>query len=46
MTDTCYHCGKEPEADGDHTCPCPYPDGLCPVHDQCPDEPEIMEVPD
>ena len=28
----CLHCEKPPEADGDHTCPCPYPDDKCPVH--------------
>ena len=28
----CRHCGKPPEADGDHTCPCPNPDDFCPDH--------------
>jgi len=28
----CHHCGKLPDADGDHSCPCPYPDDECPDH--------------
>lgn len=28
----CRHCGKPPEADGDHPCPCPYRDDNCPDH--------------
>lgn len=28
----CYHCGKPPEADGDHTCPCPFSDTECLEH--------------
>ena len=31
--DACYHCGRRPELDGDHTCPCPKRDGECPEHD-------------
>lgn len=34
----CRHCGRTPEEDGDHTCPCPHPDGLCPEHDRAPDD--------
>lgn len=30
--DRCKHCGKRPEADGDHNCPCPYSDADCPNH--------------
>jgi hypothetical protein len=30
--DLCRHCGKPPEADGDHNCPCPNPDDFCPDH--------------
>lgn len=30
--DRCYHCGKLPDADGDHSCPCPYSDEDCPNH--------------
>jgi len=29
---TCRHCGKPPDADGDHSCPCPYRDDDCPDH--------------
>jgi hypothetical protein len=25
----CRHCGKRPEADGDHNCTCPHPDLYC-----------------
>lgn len=32
MTITCRHCGKPPEDDGDHSCPCPYRDDDCPDH--------------
>lgn len=32
QADTCRHCGKLPEADGDHSCPCPYRDDDCPDH--------------
>lgn len=28
----CRHCGKYPEADGDHSCPCPHTDAECPDH--------------
>jgi DNA-binding CsgD family transcriptional regulator len=28
----CRHCGEPPEADGDHTCECPYSDDNCPDH--------------
>jgi hypothetical protein len=28
----CRHCGKAPEADGDHSCPCPYTDAECKIH--------------
>jgi len=28
----CRHCGKPPEADGDHSCSCPYPNDFCPDH--------------
>lgn len=28
----CRHCGQGPEVDGDHSCPCPYPDADCPDH--------------
>lgn len=28
----CRHCGKPPEADGDHSCPCPYTDDECKDH--------------
>lgn len=28
----CRHCGKQPDADGDHSCPCPYTDADCPDH--------------
>jgi len=38
MSDSCRHCGKPPEADGDHSCPCPNPDGLCPEHDAAPED--------
>jgi len=31
--DACYHCGRLPDADGDHSCPCPKRDGECPEHD-------------
>lgn len=27
--DACIHCGAHPEADGDHSCPCPARDGEC-----------------
>lgn len=30
--DRCRHCGKPPEADGDHSCPCPHRDDDCPDH--------------
>lgn len=38
----CRHCGRAPDADGDHTCPCPHPDGLCPDHDHAPATPEEL----
>lgn len=28
----CWHCGSPPDADGDHSCPCPYRDEECPDH--------------
>lgn len=28
----CRHCGALPEADGDHSCPCPHSDQNCPDH--------------
>ena len=28
----CAHCGRLPDADGDHSCPCPYSDAECPDH--------------
>lgn len=28
----CHHCGKPPEADGDHTCSCPLSDSECLEH--------------
>lgn len=28
----CAHCGAPPEADGDHSCPCPHRDEDCPDH--------------
>jgi hypothetical protein len=28
----CHHCGLPPEADGDHSCPCPNRDEECPDH--------------
>jgi hypothetical protein len=28
----CHHCGKTPDADGDHTCPCPFHDNDCKEH--------------
>lgn len=28
----CNHCGALPESDGDHSCPCPFPDHECPDH--------------
>lgn len=28
----CHHCGSPPDADGDHSCPCPYRDEECPDH--------------
>ena len=28
----CHHCGKPDEADGDHSCPCPYRDEECHDH--------------
>lgn len=28
----CRHCGAPPEADGDHSCPCPYSDEDCQLH--------------
>ena len=34
----CRHCGSLPEADGDHSCPCPYRD------DECPDHPERTDA--
>lgn len=34
----CRHCGKPPEADGDHSCTCPHPDDFCPDHPR-PDDP-------
>lgn len=30
--DRCYHCGERDDADGDHTCSCPYSDADCPDH--------------
>lgn len=30
--DACRHCGRLPEADGDHSCTCPYSDAECPDH--------------
>lgn len=30
--DACRHCGALPEADGDHSCPCPYSDQECADH--------------
>ena len=32
VSSPCRHCGKPPEADGDHSCPCPYRDDECPDH--------------
>lgn len=32
VLDGCRHCGALPDADGDHTCPCPNPDDDCPTH--------------
>ena len=29
MADLCFHCGALPDADGDHTCPCPLSDAEC-----------------
>ena len=29
---SCRHCGKPPEQDGDHSCPCPHSDNECPDH--------------
>jgi hypothetical protein len=34
----CHHCGRLPEADGDHSCTCPHPDETCPDHTK-PDKP-------
>jgi hypothetical protein len=28
----CHHCGSPPDADGDHSCPCPHRDEDCPDH--------------
>lgn len=28
----CRHCGRLPDEDGDHSCPCPYRDEECPDH--------------
>jgi hypothetical protein len=39
---TCRHCGQAPDEDGDHACPCPHPDGLCPDHDRSPDTPRDL----
>jgi hypothetical protein len=30
--DACHHCGRLPEADGDHTCTCPFTDSECLEH--------------
>lgn len=38
---SCYHCGKMPDADGDHDCSCPNPDGSCPAHDPDDASPEL-----
>ena len=32
---TCRHCGRGPDADADHSCPCPYTDAECPGHCRC-----------
>lgn len=32
LTDSCHHCGRMPEADGDHTCLCPMPNSECLLH--------------
>jgi hypothetical protein len=32
----CHHCGAPDDPDGDHTCPCPYPDHTCPHHPPAP----------
>lgn len=29
----CHHCGSLPDEDGDHSCPCPNPDGGCSEHE-------------
>lgn len=36
VTEACRHCGRLPDADGDHSCPCPYPDHECPDHGRPP----------
>ena len=36
----CRHCGKAPEADGDHTCRCPQTDAECTEHAVYPVAPE------
>lgn len=28
----CHHCGKGPDADGDHSCPCPLSNSACLEH--------------
>lgn len=40
----CRHCSKPPEADGDHTCTCPYPDDFCPDHPR-PEDPWNTDEP-
>lgn len=32
MHERCKHCGAGPDADGDHSCPCPHTDADCPDH--------------
>jgi hypothetical protein len=40
MSEFCHHCGKPPEADGDHTCSCPLSDSECLEHTLNPVAPE------
>lgn len=32
MSESCHHCGRPPDDDGDHTCPCPLTDSECFEH--------------
>ena len=32
LSQTCYPCGRWPDDDGDHSCPCPLADGDCTEH--------------